>query len=69
MLSVAHPEVFRHTITYTVFFLRKTRTQLVALWNNADGHLLDKIPKGYTFFIFYNGLQRAKYVCLLENKL
>ena len=44
--SVTYPDVFGHTVTCTTSGLGETMTQPVALYENADGHLFDKIPGG-----------------------
>ena len=62
-ISDVSQRFFVHTVTYTTNFLGETVMCQVALWENADGHLFNNIPRGYIFFYF-----RMNKVCLLTFK-
>ena len=59
---MTHPEVFGYTVTFTIG-LGETLMHPVALYSNADGHLLDKIPSGYRFYVL--GRSTMDKVCFL----
>ena len=52
--------IFGLTITYTTSGFVEMVMCLVVPCSNPDGHLLDEIPGGYTFFMLLNGLQWIK---------
>ena len=53
--------------TSTASGIGGTMTHPVALYENTDGHLLDKIPRTQVFLMFQNGLQSTKYSYLEVN--
>ena len=57
-ITVTHPEILGHTVTWITSCLGKTVTHLTIPYQNAHSHLLGKINKSYTFSCFrmvYNG--------------
>ena len=60
-----------HTFTNTTRFPQETVTQLVALRQINDGHLIDNIPWGYMFAIFknVNHLSLSKKTCCVGESM